>query len=64
MKIVLKVENDLALVLWPNNNLPYVVCTLEHPNVKVGEQLTHWFHGTYFFTVDEALEYFNKRRGR
>jgi len=58
MKIVLKEQNGKAIIFWPSNNMPFVVGTLEKP-AKVGEEISAWYWGHYFKTIDGALAYFN-----
>jgi hypothetical protein len=59
MKVVIKIIRDRAVVVWAGNNLPFVVCTLEHRDVKVGDTIPSWFHGHYFATIEEALYFIN-----
>jgi len=61
MKIAIKIKNDRALVIWAGNNYPFVVCVLDHFGSKPGDEIAHWYHGTYFLTIEEALECFNER---
>lgn len=61
MKFLLKTSpnKEKGLYLFPNNNRPFVVATIEQNN-GIGRSVDSWWQGTYFYTIDDALKELSK----
>ena len=61
MKYLIKKQGYYGIFLFPENDFPFVVATIEEDN-GLGRPVTSWHHGRYFKTLDDAFEFFVKLR--
>lgn len=61
MKVVIKSQAEAVLVLWTDNDLPFVVAWTPGKTYAPGHIIHDWYYGSYFKTIDEALANFNKK---
>lgn len=61
MKVIIKSQDEAVLVLWADNNLPFVVAWTPGRTYAPGHLISDWYQGKYFATIDEALACFNSK---
>lgn len=61
-KIVLATKGESALFLFRRNDQAEFVVAYTDGPVKVGDYVDGWTSGHYFWKLEDAVEYFNKRK--
>lgn len=59
-KIVLAVKSQRALYLFRKNGQAEFVVAFKNNDCNVGDYVDSWANGQYFFTLEDAIEYFKK----
>ena len=61
-KIVLAVKAESALYLFRKEGQAEFVVAYKNSNCNVGDYVDGWTSGHYFFTLEDAVEYFKRRK--
>jgi hypothetical protein len=61
-KIVLAIKKETALYLFKRDGQAEFVVAYKDGNCGVGDYVESWTSGHYFFTLEDAVEYFKKRK--
>lgn len=61
-KIVLAVKGDSALYLFRRNGQAEFVVAYRNGPCGIGDYVDGWTSGHYFYKLEDAVEYFNKRK--
>ena len=61
-KIVLAAKKETALYLFRRDGQAEFVVAYSNGPVNVGDYVESWSNGHYFFTLEDAVEYFKKRK--
>lgn len=61
-KIVLATKRDTALYLFKRDGQAEFVVAYKNGNCGVGDYVEGWTSGHYFYTLEAAVEYYNKRK--
>lgn len=57
-KIIIKKNLEHALYLFKRDDeVEFVVGYMSDPSVKVGDEVSGWYNGTYFYNIEDALKY-------
>ena len=61
-KIVLATKKETALYLFRRDGQAEFVVAYSNGPVNVGDYVESWSSGHYFYTLEDAVEYFKKRK--
>ena len=61
-KIVLATKGESALYLFKRNDQTEFVVAYSNGPVNVGDYVEGWTSGHYFWTLEDAVEYFKTRK--
>lgn len=61
-KIVLATKTESALYLFKRDGQVEFVVAWKNGNCGVGDRVESWTSGHYFYTLEEAVEYFKRRK--
>lgn len=61
-KIVLAVKGESALYLYQSYDKTEFVVAYTNGPVKIGDYVESWSCGNYFWTLEDAVDYFKTRK--